>query len=400
MKKANVERYEINNYTEFIIKVLVSCIMITIIMWTVSMMTGGAGALTVYAADKKKDTLHIELDAGHGGVQSGAEAADGLTLEKDINLKLAQALKRHLEEYENVKVFMVRDDDEKVSLEERTSIALEDNADIMISLHNNATGSMVPYDHGSTVLAANGNYREDIAKEEYKLGVNLLYELSALGLENQGIMIRDSEVNETYENGKIADYYALIRAGILQNIPTIIIEHAFVDDEHDFDCYLSADDKIEKLAEADAKGIARYYQLKRKENGEISKALTDVNEKIVHVINENWEDNVNNIEHFDTTISINALNKDSLDIENDLNSMSTSDKIFTDMKSKEVENNTLAESTNEKSSLKKSFNEEDKAKNTREIFQILFILIVAAIAIVITLWNSFRKGRKYNKNDN
>jgi len=36
------------------------------------------------------------LDPGHGGVQSGAEAIDGVTMEKDINLALAKALEKRI----------------------------------------------------------------------------------------------------------------------------------------------------------------------------------------------------------------------------------------------------------------------------------------------------------------
>lgn len=362
------------------------------------MIVGKNGAATVFAANKAGNTLHIELDPGHGGVQSGAEAVDGLTLEKDINLKLAQALKKYLEKYENVKVFMTRDSDEDISLDKRIAIALEDNADIMISIHNNAAGSMVPYDNGSTILAANGNYQKDIAIEEQKLGVNLLYELSVLGLENQGIMIRDSEAGETYDNGKIADYYALIRAGILQKIPTIIIEHAFVDDEKDFGSYLSSDDKIEKLAEADAKGIARYYQLRKKESGETSKALKDVDEKIVHVISENGEDNISSIKHFDTTVSSEAVNTDRLNVNNRSESMNTFDSVSIGIKSNEVESGTSdSKLTNKENSLKNSSRAEDKRENKEGDFFILVILVffIVFTVMVLILFKKVRRERKH-----
>lgn len=256
-----------------------------------------------YAGQSDSGTLCIVLDPGHGGEQTGAEAIDGETQEKDINLRLAEALKREMKAYEDVEVYLTRSEDVELSLERRTEIALEYDADYMISLHNNAYGPVAPYDHGCTVLAANGNLAENLAEEEYRLGVNILHELSQIGLENQGLMIRDSEAGETYENGKIADYYGLIRAGILHDLPTIIVEHAFVDHTEDFENYLSTEDKIEELARADARGIARFFQLRQRESGEILPALSDMDERIVHVIDENGSHNINSTWHFDTAIS-------------------------------------------------------------------------------------------------
>lgn len=248
------------------------------------------------------DPLCIEIDPGHGGEQTGAEAIDGITMEKDINLSLALALKEELDNYENINVYLTRTEDEDLDLEQRAEKALKDGADFMISIHHNAKGPIAPYDNGCTVLAANGNYRAALAKEEYKLSVNILHELSEAGLENQGIMIRDSEAGEFYDNGKIADYYGLIRAGILKKIPTIIIEHAFVDNDSEFEEFLSSDKKIKKLARADARGIARFFQLKHKKRGDILPALTDIKEKIVHVIDENGNHNMEHMEYFDMPV--------------------------------------------------------------------------------------------------
>ena len=39
-------------------------------------------------------------------------------------------------------------------------------------------------------------------------------------------------------------YYAIIRGGVLKDIPTVLVEHAFVDDDSDFENYLSSDAKL------------------------------------------------------------------------------------------------------------------------------------------------------------
>ena len=183
----------------------------------------------------KKD-LCIVIDPGHGGIQSGTQR--GTVEEKTLNLKIAQYLKEALEKYKGVTVSLTRDGDYDVSLTDRTQYSVD----------KNATGDCAAYDSGCTVLAAKDGYKQELADEEQKLACNILNELSALGIENQGILLRDSEANEKYENGELADYYAIIRGGVLKDIPTVLVEHAFVDDDSDFENYLSSDAKLKVLS--------------------------------------------------------------------------------------------------------------------------------------------------------
>ena len=236
----------------------------------------------------KKD-LCIVIDPGHGGIQSGTQR--GTLEEKTLNLKIAQYLKEALEKYKGVTVSLTRDGDYDVSLTDRTQYSVDKNADLMVSIHNNATGDCAAYDSGCTVLAAKDGYKQELADEEQKLACNILNELSALGIENQGILLRDSEANEKYENGELADYYAIIRGGVLKDIPTVLVEHAFVDDDSDFENYLSSDAKLKALAEADAKGIARYYQLTTEDGKKAESLLENYKEKIVHIIDGNCKHN-------------------------------------------------------------------------------------------------------------
>ncbi len=235
------------------------------------------------------DTLHIMLDPGHGGDQSGAERSwEGETIsEKDINLSIAELLKQELEQYEDVTVSLTRTGDQSLTLEERTAEALEEDADIMISLHNNAHGDCCAYDHGCTVLTAKGPYKEEFALKQQELACNILHELSGLGIEDQGILIRTSETGDTYPDGTLADYYGLVRAGVKHDLPTVIIEHAFLDSDSDYQEYLCDEEKLEKLAAADARGIARYYQLVSEDEEEALPSLESVKEKLVLVKDNN-----------------------------------------------------------------------------------------------------------------
>lgn len=248
-------------------------------------------SVKVPEAEKKSGNLTIVLDPGHGGNQSGA-ARDGETVEeKALNLKIARYLKKELETYENVTVYLTREDDTDVDLKARTQFAVDKKADVMVSLHNNATGPCAAYNHGCTVLAAKDGYKDSLALEEQKLSCNILNELAGLGIENQGILLRDSEAEERYPNGTLADYYAIIRGGIENDIPTVLIEHAFIDSDSDYDKYLNGEEKLEKLAVADATGIARYYQLVKKDTSEND--LENASENVTENDSENASGNEN-----------------------------------------------------------------------------------------------------------
>lgn len=254
------------------------------------------GKIDSIAAKKETDkieNLHIVLDAGHGGEESGAETiANGETVfEKDLNLKIAKYLKEELEKYENVTVGMTRDNDATVGLSTRPNLAVAEGADVLISIHNNAYGEICEYNSGCTVLVSKGQYKEEIAKEEQRLGVNILQELSKLGIKDRGLLLRTSEDGATYPNGAIKDYYAIVNAGIREGMPAIIIEHAFMDNKLDYDTFLSSDEKLRRLAEADARGIARYYELALSDTGETLEELSNIEETLVWVKTGKAKDN-------------------------------------------------------------------------------------------------------------
>ena len=76
------------------------------------------------------------IDAGHGGVDSGAVGRNG-TKEKDIVLAAALEAKRQLE-LAGEEVVLTREDDRFVSLQDRCAIANSNNCDHFVSLHMNS----------------------------------------------------------------------------------------------------------------------------------------------------------------------------------------------------------------------------------------------------------------------
>lgn len=80
--------------------------------------------------------LIIAVDAGHGGKEYGAIGGCG-DKEKDINLAIAQNLKKELEN-RGAKVIMTRDKDITLSLKDRIKKAKDKNSMLLISIHANA----------------------------------------------------------------------------------------------------------------------------------------------------------------------------------------------------------------------------------------------------------------------
>lgn len=229
-----------------------------------------------------KEEVVVWLDPGHGGYDGGASAEwfGDQVLEKDLNLTIAKYLKEELETYQGIEVKMTRTDDTYVSLEKRTKMA--QGADALVSLHNNASGAISDYDNGCTVLTSRGTYKKELALEGKKLGSQILEELSLVGLENQGILQRTSETGAKYPNGELADYYHIVKKGMDAGYMAIIVEHAFVDHGVDYKQYLRTDGALERLAKADAMGIARYYGLHKKGQSKVL-PRTNVKEKITLV---------------------------------------------------------------------------------------------------------------------
>ena len=114
---------------------------------------------STYAASN--GDLVVAIDAGHGGSDAGA-TYDGMK-EKTVNLKIAKYIKAYLEEYAGVQVYMTRSTDTYLDLSERVSRSVANNADVFISIHNNASSNLET--SGSMVFYPNDSYRPKLSAE-------------------------------------------------------------------------------------------------------------------------------------------------------------------------------------------------------------------------------------------
>ncbi len=90
----------------------------------------------------KEDEVLVVIDAGHGGEDSGA--VNGKIYEKDLNLKIALKLEKLLKE-NNIKTFMIRQDDTFVALYDRPYMANALNAALFVSIHHNSATTSKAY---------------------------------------------------------------------------------------------------------------------------------------------------------------------------------------------------------------------------------------------------------------
>lgn len=90
----------------------------------------------------------VVIDPGHGGEELGAQGRKG-TIEKDVTLAIARRLRTLIETRLGLRVFLTREDDRLMTLDERTAFANSHKADVFISIH--ANGAARPAMKGAEV---------------------------------------------------------------------------------------------------------------------------------------------------------------------------------------------------------------------------------------------------------
>lgn len=114
----------------------------------------------------------ILIDPGHGGEEYGALGKldkSRVVYEKDLSLRLAVKIKKHLEK--SATVFLTRSHDRTVGLQERADMADKVKADLFISVHfNSSTDSKA---HGFETFYLDNNKDAAVKKVEKKENMSL-----------------------------------------------------------------------------------------------------------------------------------------------------------------------------------------------------------------------------------
>ncbi|HEY3347226.1 MAG TPA: N-acetylmuramoyl-L-alanine amidase, partial [Nitrospirota bacterium] len=103
-----------------------------------NMGAASSGSPPVTAVEPKSCVGVIVIDPGHGGKDTGAIGRGGL-YEKDVVLDVGLRVKALVEEELGCKVVMTRDRDVFIDLDARPGIAVQNDADLFISIHANAS---------------------------------------------------------------------------------------------------------------------------------------------------------------------------------------------------------------------------------------------------------------------
>lgn len=196
------------------------------------------------------------LDAGHSAANRANKSPDGTYFEHEFALDMAKRIKAHLECH-GVEVVETRPDAGDVSLGERCRISNASKADLFVSIHSNATGTL------STGSDGWGNAR---GWECYVYGLSGARYASAKAILNQVECVAPA-IRSTPILAK-PGLYVLAHT----NAPAVLIEHGFHTSKQDV-AYLKDRAYREKLAKAEARGILNYLGIAWVEDSELDAAV-------------------------------------------------------------------------------------------------------------------------------
>ncbi|MGD1974712.1 MAG: N-acetylmuramoyl-L-alanine amidase, partial [Desulfobacterales bacterium] len=218
----------------------------------------------------------IVIDPGHGGRDYGAPGYLKGIFEKDIALQISRKLAKMIRRELKCQVFLTRNSDKFLTLEERTAIANTKSADLFISIHTNS--------HRDRNVFGIETYFLNLATDDEAIRVaaienatstknisdlqNILFDLvqnakinesSRLASHVQGAMIsilksrRYSRIND--KGVKQAPFYVLLGA----QMPAVLVETSFISNPRE--CKRLINPKYQqRLCEAIVDGIKKYIR--------------------------------------------------------------------------------------------------------------------------------------------
>jgi N-acetylmuramoyl-L-alanine amidase len=213
----------------------------------------------------------VVLDAGHGGHDTGTIGPSGL-LEKDVVLDVALRLGMLIEERMGAEVVYTRRDDAFVSLEQRTALANEKQADLFLSIHANAGASSVSGSETYFLNFSNTKADLDVAARENATSERTIHELQAM-IEKIALKDKADESREFATRVQTAMYKDMLKAnpGIQDRgvrrapfvvligaaMPSVLSEIDFLSNPRE-ERLLRREDYRQRLAEALYKGLSQY----------------------------------------------------------------------------------------------------------------------------------------------
>ncbi len=161
--------------------------------WTGSVVAAKTDRPTIAPAEKGSSFV-IAVDAGHGGIDTGAIGGATKTEEKHVTLAFAQELVATLSRESGIEAFLTRDKDVFLSLPQRVQIARNKGANLFISIH---ADTLKQKDiRGATVYTisdkASDHLAADLAQRE-----NLSDEIAGVPLQSEPAEVADILIDLT-----------------------------------------------------------------------------------------------------------------------------------------------------------------------------------------------------------
>ncbi len=238
------------------------------------------GTFAVNSSPNVNSIFKVVVDAGHGGIDSGAVGPTGV-LEKDITLAVSYYLADYINGHPQMKAILSRKDDSKIRLRQRVRVARESNADLFLSVHadaiknRQARGSSVYVlsQHGASseiarMLANKSNESDFIGSiKREKKDENLwetLVDLSQRATIDESIKVADSIIKQLSNYGPVHQpfvQYAGFMVLKALDIPSVLIETAFISNPIE-EKRLSEPRTQIKIASWIYRGVCDYFGLK------------------------------------------------------------------------------------------------------------------------------------------
>ncbi len=210
----------------------------------------------------------IVIDPGHGGKEVGAIGPNGL-MEKDATLTVSRRLAETLAERLGTRVILTREDDSLVSLDQRTGVANQYQADLFLSVHMNA--AVVKDASGSETYFLSLEASDDVARraaevenasaggpsDDLKLILWDLAQQESLQESSRFAQAIQEEMNRATgvqnRGVKQAPFKVLIGA----TMPAVLVEVAFISNATE-EAKLQTEEFQSTVVDAIARAIERY----------------------------------------------------------------------------------------------------------------------------------------------
>lgn len=198
------------------------------------------------------------LDAGHYGKYNRSPVVPEY-YESDMNWKLHLLLKAELEKY-GIQVKTTRADKAKdLGLEARGKASKD--CDLFISLHSNAASTeSVKYVAAMYMVDDNCGVMDEQSKQFALLFAEAVASVMHLPYNTWS----SKSSSDRDGNGYKDDYYGVLRGAHTVHTPGVIIEHGFHTNTATTKWLLN-DSNLKKLAEAEAKTIAKWFEVEKEE---------------------------------------------------------------------------------------------------------------------------------------